>query len=445
MQTRLKRCLSLWEIVIYGVGLILGAGIYVLIGAAAGIAGNMLWLSFLVAAVVASFTALSYAELSALYPRAGAEFIFAIEAFGSPALAWIVGFWATLIGLITATAVALGFASYFALFVPGHPLLLAAGLLVVMSALNYWGIKESSRFNAVATSIEIGGLVLIIAAGVVAMLEGSVAPANFFMFPTDDTGVLKYLPVVSAAALIFFAYLGFEDIANVAEEAENPERILPRAYIYALLISTLVYVLVALVAVSAVPYQQLAASPRPLSLIMETLIGGKTSVLIAIIALFATANTVLITLIVGTRMLYGMAVEGQLPAVLGAVHERRRTPHVTILLFCVLAIAFLVFSEIKALAAITDIGIFLLFLVVNLANIVLRYRQADVPRPWRCPLNIGVFPVISALGVVSCLAMIITLDHPIMLFGREFSSLLAGLGIFALAVPLYFIFGRNRD
>jgi APA family basic amino acid/polyamine antiporter len=445
MQTRLKRCLSLWEIVIYGVGLILGAGIYVLIGAAAGIAGNMLWLSFLVAAVVASFTALSYAELSALYPRAGAEFIFAIEAFGSPALAWIVGFWATLIGLITATAVALGFASYFALFVPGHPLLLAAGLLVVMSALNYWGIKESSRFNAVATSIEIGGLVLIIAAGVVAMLEGSVAPANFFMFPTDDTGVLKYLPVVSAAALIFFAYLGFEDIANVAEEAENPERILPRAYIYALLISTLVYVLVALVAVSAVPYQQLAASPRPLSLLMETLIGGKTSVLIAIIALFATANTVLITLIVGTRMLYGMAVEGQLPAVLGAVHERRRTPHVTILLFCMLAIAFLVFSEIKALAAITDIGIFLLFLVVNLSNIVLRYRQADVPRPWRCPLNIGVFPVISALGVVSCLAMIITLDHPTMLFGREFSSLLAGLGIFALAVPLYFIFGRNRD
>ena len=413
----------MWEIVIYGVGLILGAGIYVLIGAAAGIAGNVLWLSFLVAA----------------------EFIFAIEAFDSPALAWIVGFWATLIGLITATAVALGFASYFALFVPGHPLLLAAGLLVVMSALNYWGIKESSRFNVVATSIEIGGLVLIIAAGVVAMLEGSVAPANFFMFPTDDTGVLKYLPVVSAAALIFFAYLGFEDIANVAEEAENPERVLPRAYIYALLISTLVYVLVALVAVSAVPYQQLAVSPRPLSLIMETLIGGKTSVLIAIIALFATANTVLITLIVGTRMLYGMAVEGHLPAVLGAVHERRRTPHVTIALFCVLAIAFLVFSEIKALAAITDIGIFLLFLVVNLANIVLRYRQADVPRPWRCPLNVGAFPVISALGVVSCLAMIITLDHPIMLFGREFSSLLAGLAIFALAVPLYFVFGRSHN
>lgn len=442
MPTRLKRCLGLWEIVIYGVGLILGAGIYVLIGAAAGIAGNLLWLSFLIAAVVASFTALSYAELSALYPRAGAEFIFAREAFASPALAWMVGFWATLIGLITASAVAIGFASYLSLFVPGHPLLWAAVLLIAMSALNYWGIKESARFNVVATSIEVGGLLLLIAAGLVATLKGSIVPADLLRFPTDDAGLSRFVPVVSAAALIFFAYLGFEDIANVAEEAENPERILPRAYIYALLISTLVYVLVAVVAVSAVPWQQLAESAQPLSLIMETLIGEKSSVLIAVVALFATANTVLITLIVSTRMLYGMATEGHLPPVLGAVHERRRTPHVTIALFCVLALAFLGFGEIRVLAAITDIGIFLMFLVVNLANIVLRYRQADTPRPWRCPLNIGSFPVVSALGAVSCMAMLTTLNHPIELFGREVSSLLAGLVIFALAIPLYFVLGR---
>jgi APA family basic amino acid/polyamine antiporter len=445
MQTGLKRCLGLWEIVVYGVGLILGAGIYVLIGTTAGIAGNMLWLSFLVAALVASFTALSYAELSALYPRAGAEFVFAREAFGSPALAWVVGFWATLIGLITASAVAIGFASYLSLFVAVHPLLLAAGLLLVMSALNFWGIKESARFNTVATGIEIGGLLLVIVAGIVAMSKGSIVAANFFMFPTDDTGLQKYAPIVSAAALIFFAYLGFEDIANVAEEAQNPERVLPRAFIYALLISTLVYVLVALVAVSAVPYRQLAASSRPLSLIMETLVGGKTSVLIAVIALFATANTVLITLIVGARMLYGMAREGNLPRILGVVHEQRRTPHFTIMLFCILSLAFLMFGEIKVLAALTDIGIFLLFLAVNLANIVLRYRRADLLRPWRCPLNIGPFPVVSVLGAVSCVAMLTTLDHPIVMFGAEFSSLLAGLGIFAFAIPLYFLIGRKTD
>ncbi|MGB5705823.1 MAG: amino acid permease, partial [Arenicellales bacterium] len=215
MTTALKRCLGLWEIVIYGVGLILGAGIYVLIGAAAGIAGNMLWLAFLVAALVASFTALSYAELSALFPAAGAEFVFAREAFSSHAVAWITGFCALVVGFAAASAVAVGFAQYLNQFVPMNTVFAAGGLIIAMSVLNYWGIKESARFNVFATSIEIGGLLLVIAVGGYQIIDGVIPLANLLEAPTVAPEEWPFLPVISAGALIFFAYLGFEDIANI--------------------------------------------------------------------------------------------------------------------------------------------------------------------------------------------------------------------------------------
>ena len=278
METKLKRCLSLTELVIYGVGLILGAGIYVLIGSAAGIAGNMLWLSFVIAAIVASFTAMSYAELSALFPEAGAEYVYVKKAFGWEKAAWFIGFIAIVIGFSTASAVALGFARYLSYFIPMNQVLLAIGLLVTMTAINLWGIKESARFNALATSIEVGGLLLIIIVGVYFIFKGDFPLANLVEFPPlAKDNSLSWLPIVSASALIFFAYMGFEDIANIAEEAENPAQILPKAFIYTLLISTVIYILVAVVAVSIVPFKELAAAEQPLSLIMSKLKIGRAS------------------------------------------------------------------------------------------------------------------------------------------------------------------------
>lgn len=444
MTTALKRCLGLWEIVIYGVGLILGAGIYVLIGAAAGIAGNMLWLAFLVAALVASFTALSYAELSALFPAAGAEFVFAREAFSSRAVAWITGFCALVVGFAAASAVAVGFAHYLNQFVPMNTVFAAGGLIIAMSVLNYWGIKESARFNVFATSIEIGGLLLVIAVGGYQIIDDAIPLANLLEAPTVAPEEWPFLPVISAGALIFFAYLGFEDIANIAEEARDPYRDLPRAFIYALVISTLIYILVAVVAVSVVPYQELAESEQPLSVIMETLIGGAAPTLIAIIALFATANTVLITLIVSARMLYGMASDGSMPRALSRVSRKRYTPYLAVCVVGGISIAFLFFKHLEVLASITDVGIFILFLIVNLSNILLRLRRPELPRPWRTPFNIGNLPVVSVLGAISCVLMLLTINHPVILFGSEYSSLLVGLMIFALAIPGYFIFGQSK-
>lgn len=445
MTTELKRCLSLTEIVIYGVGLILGAGIYVLIGSAAGIAGNMLWLAFLLAALVASFTALSYAELAAMYPQAGAEYVYAKEAFGWNSLAWVFGFIGIIIGFTTASAVAVGFAHYMAFFVPIDKTLLAAGLIVAMTGINYWGIKESARFNVLASSIEVGGLLLVIFVGGYYLAIGELPLANLFELPsTPHSEGRSFLPLVSAAALIFFAFMGFEDIANIAEEAENPSQTLPKAFIYALLISSVIYILVSVVVVSVIPYSDLAASKQPLSLVMESLIGGVAPELIALIALFATANTVLITLIVCARMMYGMARSGSLPVALSQVHVQRQTPYNAIGVTAIFSIIFLFFKEIEVLASIADVGIFMLFLMVNLSNIVLRYKKAEIPRPWSAPFNIGRMPIASLLGVISCLIMLFHINHPVQIGGMTVSSLLVGIAIFAFSVPLYFVFGRGK-
>jgi APA family basic amino acid/polyamine antiporter len=444
MTSELKRCLTLPEIVIYGVGLILGAGIYVLIGSAAGIAGNMLWLSFLLAATVASFTAVSYAELSAMFPEAAAEYIYARSAFKWRGLAWIFGFVAIIVGFTTASAVAVGFASYLALFVPLDKTLLAAGLICVSTFVSFWGIKESARFNALATSIEVGGLLLIIAIGGYFIITGHVPLANLTELPPPiSADAPVWLPVVSAGALIFFAYMGFEDIANIAEEAQNPSQTLPRAFFYALLISTVIYVLVAIVAVSVIPFPELAASDQPLSLIMAKLVGGAAPEWIAVVALFATANTVLITLIVCARMMYGMAKSSSLPAPLAKVHKQRQTPYISAIVVGLISIGFLFFKEIEILASISDVGIFLLFLVVNLSNIMLRYRRVDLNRPWRGPLSIGRMPLFSLLGAVSCVLMLFSINHPVQIGEFQFSSLLLGLAIFAAAIPLYFLLDRG--
>jgi APA family basic amino acid/polyamine antiporter len=264
-------------------------------------------------------------------------------------------------------------------------------------------------------------------------------------FPPVAADSWPFLPVLSAGALIFFAYMGFEDIANIAEEARDPHHVLPRAFIYALVISTVVYVLVAVVAVSVIPYATLAAAEQPLALIMEELIGGLAPDLIALIAIFATANTVLIILIVSARMLYGMAADGSLPGFLSRISKTRRTPYLAVWIIGGISIAFLFFEQVEVLASISDVGIFILFFIVNMSNIMLRLRQPDLPRPWRTPFNFGNLPLLSVFGALSCLLMLVTINHPVLLFGEQYSSLLVGLLIFALAVPFYFLFGGSKS
>ncbi len=309
----LKRELGLLEVTLSGVGIILGAGIYVLIGQAAGLAGNAIWLAFVFSAIIALFTGLSYAELSSMFPKAGAEYDYVANAFNSR-LAFVIGWLVFLSGVLAAATVALGFAGYFSALTSVPMLISAMVLLIVLSVLLAYGVKETARFAVISTLIEVAGLVIIILIGLPHL--GSV---NYWEMPQGFSGLF------AASALIFFAYQGFESMVKFSEETKNPETTVPKALIFAIIISVILYVLVALSVVSLLGWQQLAVSNAPFADIVSGTLGPDAAVVIAVIALFATANTALMSMYASSRILYGMAGSSFLTAILSWVHPTRRT------------------------------------------------------------------------------------------------------------------------
>ena len=280
----LRRSLGLGSLTFYGVGVILGAGIYSILGEAAGIAGEALWWSFLVASLAALLTGLSYAELATMFPQAGAEYVYVQAAW--PKATWLpatLGWVLVATGIATTATVSLAFAGYAGLFVPFPPWAVAAVLVATVATLNVIGVTEASWANIIFTLIEAAGLVALIVVGT---------------RDSDFGRVFATMPhpgVLSGAALIFFSYLGFEEIANLAEEARQPARDLPRAILIAVAVSTVLYILVAVASVALLAPSRLAASPSPLAdtigISAPWLAGALGGV-----ALFATANTALIAM-----------------------------------------------------------------------------------------------------------------------------------------------------
>jgi len=405
---KLKRDITFFSAVVYGIGIILGAGVYALIGEAAGMTGNSLWLSFVVGAFVAAFTGMSYMELISMFPKSAAEYLYVKNAFRNRGLAFNVGWVEIFTDLIATAAVSLGFAGYFnALF--GLPLVPSAlGLIALMSLVNYIGISESSRLNFVFSALELGGLLFVI---LLAVFFGNFGAVNYMEMPNGVTGVFN------AAALIFFAYLGFEELANLTEETKDARRTMPKALLVSVAITAVVYVLVALSAVSLVGWQELAASKAPLALAVSTVFGEKAFWLMSVIALFATANTVLICLIVGSRTIYGMAKDRSLPKQLAAIGKRRRTPWAAILVSMLLAMAFVFIGRIDVVASVTDVGTFYIFAFVNAAAIMLRYRMPKARRAFRTPLNVGKFPLVPLIGLLSSIALALHLSLESMAIG----------------------------
>jgi APA family basic amino acid/polyamine antiporter len=425
MKLGLKRDVTLGTAILYGVGIILGAGVYALVGEAAALTGNSLWISFVLAALVSAFTGLSYMELISMFPRSAAEYTYVKNAFRNKLLAFNVGWIEIFADTIAASAVSLGFAGYFhALF--GTPIILTALVLIfIMSIVNYWGIKESSRLNVVFTLVEIAGLVLVVA---LALVYGKFGSVDYLEMPRGVTGTL------SAAALIFFAYIGFEDLANISEEVKDARKTVPKALLASVVITTVIYVLVSMAVVSLVDWQELAESKAPLALAVSSVLGGQGFWLMSIVSLFATANTVLLSLIVSSRMMYGMGRDRSLPEALSKIHKKRRTPYVAVLVTMILAMAFVLFGHINIVASITDLGTFYVFIFVNASAIILRYRMPKVKRLFRTPLNIGRFPMIPFFGLLSSLILVSHL---------RIEAILIGLGVAAAGVVVYLIIKKN--
>jgi APA family basic amino acid/polyamine antiporter len=346
-----------------GVGIILGAGIYVLIGEAAGLAGNGVWLPFIISAVAAAFTGLTYAELAARFPRAGATFEYTRRAFG-PRTGFVAGWTMLFAASIQVSAVGIGFAGYLSALVdlPRIPVTLV--LIAVSSIVIWFGVRESVRLGIAFALIELFGLLLAITVS--------------FQF-VGDVDYLEFAAgfpeIMQGSALLFFAFLGFEQMANLAEEAKNPSKSLPQSIVFAVAIITVVYMLVAITSISAVPWQDLAISSAPLGLVVETATGAKLSGVLSIIALFATANTVLFGLMAASRQTFGMARAGAIPARLASLSARRGTPGQAIVFVAVLSGIFSLTGDIGAVAQMSNAAVLIAFILVNASLIWIAKKQ----------------------------------------------------------------------
>lgn len=369
----LKRTLTLPLLTFFGLGTILGAGIYVLVGEVAGLAGMHAPLAFVVAAVVASFTAFSYAELAARHPTSAAEAVYVQEGFGRPWLSMLVGALVLFAALASAAALANGFAAYLRLFVDVPAWTAVLAVLLALGALAAWGIHESARAAAVATLIEIGGLLLVVAVSGESLLA---LPQRLPELAPPLRGA-AWPGIFLAAFVAFFAFIGFEDMANLAEEVIEPERTMPRAILLALAIATALYLLVAVTAVLALSRAELAGNDAPLAL-MYAKATGREPFFIGLIALFAVLNGALVLLIRAARVLHGLSARGWLPAGLGRVHPVRRTPMLATAVVTAATLVLALALPLVSLARATSAAILVVFCLINLALLRIRRR---VPAP----------------------------------------------------------------
>ena len=392
---KLKRSLGLGLITLYGLGNILGAGIYVLVGKVAGLAGMHAPVAFVLAALVAAPTAFTYGELCARHPVSAGEAVYVQKAFGIRALAMIVGLLIAFAGMVSAATLVRGFVGYFQIFLPWPDAVVIGAVVISLGLIAAWGITESVRLAGALTLLEAAGLVLIIV----------VAGDGLAKVPThvpDLMPPMSWLPwtgIFAGTFLAFFAFIGFEDMVNVAEEVQRPERNIPRGILLALGISTTLYLLVVLAAILTVAPERLADSEAPLALIYEQAT-GRPPTLISAIGLCAVVNGALIQIIMAARIFYGMSVNGWLPGALSRVHPITKTPLIATVLVCGLVLAFALWFPLIQLAGATSLLVLSVFSLVNLALIRLK-ATTPAPKGVRpVPLWVPVAGLMASTGIL---------------------------------------------
>ncbi len=391
----LKKNINLPLLILYGLGNTLGAGIYVLVGKVAGIAGLFAPIAFMVSSLVVIFTALTYSELSSRYPLSAGEAVYIHRGLG---LKWVAVFAGLLIcasGIVSAATLCRGFIGYCQVFIDIHDRFALVLLIITLGGIVVWGIKEAVITAAVFTIIEIIGLLLIIVTGMDNISFDRVRAAE--LFPTPDVAV--WLSILNGAFLAVYAFLGFEDMVNVAEEVKNPERNMPLGIILTLLISTALYFMVSFVAVIAVPVESLQQSKAPLALVYQNST-GKDPVLISIISMFAVINGALIQIIMSTRILYGMSSQKWLPNLFSKVNKHTHTPLVATMLVVSLLLTTALILPLVTLAKTTSFLLLIVFGLVNLALIFLKRRQPYAPNIRTYPFLIPVLGLIFSFGMV---------------------------------------------
>ncbi|MER7662488.1 MULTISPECIES: APC family permease [unclassified Streptomyces] len=424
----LKRAIGPKLLILFVIGDILGTGIYATTGKVAGKVGGALWLPFVIGFVVAILTAASYAELVGKYPKAAGAALYTQKAFKVPFLTFIIAFMVMCSGLSSASAAARAFSGdYFLEFTDAIPATLIAILFILaLAALNLRGVSESVKTNVVLTIVELTGLLIILTIGAWAVLSGEGDASRLTEFQATGTGYALITSVLGATALGFFAFVGFEDSVNMAEETKDPVRTFPRAIFIGVGVTGTIYVLVALASSLLVDYKTLEKSSGPLLEVVKA--GGLDfpPKLFALIALFAVTNSALINIMMASRLCYGMANERILPRAMAKVLPERRTPIVGIVFVSALAIGLVSTGEIEGLGDTTAFLLLCVFAVVNVAVLVLR-KDPVAHSHFRAPTVLPVLGAITALILASPLA-----DRDAEVYIRAGVLVAIGIGLWAV-------------
>lgn len=395
MQANLKRSLSLTLVTFYGIGTILGAGIYVLVGKVAGLAGMFTPFAFLLASLLAALSAFSYAELSARFPKSAGEAVYVQEGLGWRKLSILVGVTIVFAGIISTATLVRGFVGYFEVFIDAPPIVVMISLTLLMGLVVAWGISQSVIIASLMTLLEIAGLVLII----------WVARESFAFLPARWTEMLPPLEwpawgaIVAGSFIAFYAFIGFEDIVNVAEEVRNPQRNLPRAIVIALVVTSTFYFIVAVVSILTMAPAELARTDAPLAELYQHVTGDRPWV-ITIISLVSVLNGALIQIIMASRVLYGMSRQGWLPPRLGQVNARTHTPLLATGIVTGLVLLFALWLPLLSLAKLTSFIILIVFALINLSLWQIKIRAPQPEGIRTVPLWVPIIGFFSSSAFV---------------------------------------------
>ncbi len=391
----LRRTIGLPLLLFFGLGNILGAGIYVLIGKIAGAAGMYAPVAFIVASIVAGFSAFSYSELSARYPQSAGEAVYIEEGFHLSALSRLTGLLIAIAGMVSAATISRGFYGYFFTFFQASEFLVVTGIILLLGLLAIWGISQSVAAAALLTVAETFGLLLIIWAGKDTL--GNLPSQIDLLLPPFQS--VAWNGILLGAFLAFFAFIGFEDMVNIAEEVKNPQVTLPAGIILALLIAIVMYLTVTLVAVLALDQHTLSASKAPLADILSATSNINPKI-ISIIGMVAIVNGALIQIIMASRIFYGMAKKGWMWKSLAKVNNKTQTPVVATSLVIAIIMALALWFPLESLAKATSYVVLIVFILVNAALVSIKRTQPPVEGI----LNISIWiPVAGFITSISLL------------------------------------------
>ena len=374
-------------------GTIIGAGIYVLIGKVAAVSGVSTAYAFLLSGFIAMFSALSYAELASRFPQSSGESAYVSKAFNRDFLARIVGWMVVLTGIVSSATLANGFLGYLNVFIDISSTAAIISLILALTALSAWGIKESVFLIAAITLLEVGGLIFVV---LLADGNNGIPWSKIVELPWSPTEASS---ILVGSFLAFYAFIGFEDMDNVAEEVKEPRKTIPIAIIWAVVLSTLLYVIVAAVAIRHMPIADLAKSDAPLADIISQ--SGYSPVWISLISLIAVINGILVQLIMASRVLYGMGKQGLAPEILSRVNSRTQTPIISTLIIALFILIFALWLPLITLAKITSFFMLSIFTLMNISLIVVKRKDKET-------LGVTTFPIwVPIIGTFLCLMLLV--------------------------------------